>query len=89
MRIGTEGQKFRKELALSPELAAIGVKAHDVGIGSLTNVEFVRWSVWNQATARRMQNQFNDPLAVPVPQTTLEELNQISERFGTTYLTTN
>jgi hypothetical protein len=57
---GTEIQEAMQELALSPDLAAIGVKAQDLGIGSLTKVEFVRWSVWNQATALRMQNQFND-----------------------------
>ena len=57
---GTEIQEAFQELALSPDLAAIGVNAQDVGIGSLTRVEFVRWSAWNQATALRMQNQYND-----------------------------
>jgi hypothetical protein len=57
---GTEIQQAFQQLALSPDLGAIAVKARDGGSASLTKVEFVRWSAWIQAAALRMQNQFND-----------------------------
>ncbi len=57
---GTEIQEALQNLAMSPELADIFVKAEEHGAGSLSPSEKVRLNAWYGAVLRRMQNQFND-----------------------------
>ena len=78
---GTEIQQAYQQLALSPDLGAIAVKVRGDGIGSLTKVEFARWSAWNYATALRMQNQFNDYQLGYLDEASYQSMMRAAARF--------
>ena len=57
---GEEIQSALQAIALSPDLAAIEIKAQKQGIAELSDIEVRRYQRWVEAALFRMQNQFND-----------------------------
>ncbi len=56
--VATEYADARREMALSPDLAEIFVKANTNGVGALTPVEKFRIRKWEEARRARMIGQF-------------------------------
>lgn len=57
---GEEIQSALQAIALSPDLAAIEIKAQNQGVAELSDIEVRRYQRWVEAALFRMQNQFND-----------------------------
>jgi hypothetical protein len=53
-----EIQAVRREIALSPDLAALYEKFHSQGVSSLSPVEYRRLRSWQSAIQRGMQSQY-------------------------------